>query len=67
MQTWAILAAKHAALTSGIGLGAIPALGGIRWTASPSACCSPASASRVRRGAAGAELPAPARRQRVRG
>ncbi len=27
MQTWAILAAKHAALTSGIGLGVIPAAG----------------------------------------
>ncbi len=27
MQTWAILAAKHAALTSGIGLGAIPPAG----------------------------------------
>jgi hypothetical protein len=27
MQTWAILAAKHAALTSGIGFGAIPAAG----------------------------------------
>jgi hypothetical protein len=27
MQTWATLAAKHATLTSGIGLGAIPALG----------------------------------------
>jgi hypothetical protein len=27
MQTWATLAAKHAALTSGIGLGAIPAMG----------------------------------------
>ena len=27
MQTWATLAAKHATLTSGIGLGAIPAMG----------------------------------------
>ena len=27
MQTWATLAAKHAAITSGIGLGAIPAMG----------------------------------------
>ncbi|SRR6266566_6489361 len=27
MQTWAILAAKHAALTSGVGFGAIPAAG----------------------------------------